>query len=276
MNRDLINLIISTVASIVAIVSTFLQNPLIALIVFVCGLIAYTAYMAYLVYKGVPGHILLRFLPVLILTIVGTGVYYFWPSTLKISLYNDLNSNGRRDKDEPAVKEEKIIVTDNNGASRSESTSSDGELFLQIPRGEFRLKLRDFQILGDARRGENRVHIGFLSSDDKTPPQTRIFVGEELGVPSIETLQRKIYVHVWYRDTKNKIAKVELDWGEGKGWEEVDLAQPTMNYYILQYEYKHPGNKTIKFRVKNSKDISSLPVDEPMRDGRDMAVIKMK
>jgi hypothetical protein len=130
--------------------------------------------------------------------------------------------------------------------------------------------------MGDLGRGESRMYLGFPRNEDKTPPETRIFLGDELGIPAADTLQRKIYAHVWYSDPESKIMSVEIDWGEGKGWDKIDLDQPNMKYYMIQNEYKQAGKKTIKLRVTNSAGLSSFPSVEPMRQGIDFALINVR
>ncbi len=277
MNKDIINLIITIVMSTIGVVSTIYHNPVIGIIVFALGIVAYLAYAVYVVYAGVEGNRLIRMLPMLILLVVGGTIYWFWPSSLLIAIYEDSNNNGFREAGEAGISNEPIELIDRNFIPRPLVTDNNGRVSLpKIVKGNYRLKVRNFTVLEKARRGRNSISIGFIPQDDVTRPQTRIFLGEELGYPSPATYMRKVYAHLWFQDNESDIKKIEIDWGDGRGWVQVDRDYPTMNYYIYEHEYKKIGKKMVKFRVENGNGLSSIPSNEPPRPGYDYFMIDVR
>jgi hypothetical protein len=137
-NKDLANLVITLVASVIGIASTFYQQPVIGLGALALGIVGYLTYVGYQVHVGTPGNILLRLSPVLVLLVCAGLMYWFWPATIRLVLYTDLNGNGRRDKGEPAIPQEMVTITDVNSVARSEYTDGDGEILLAIPTSRIR------------------------------------------------------------------------------------------------------------------------------------------
>ena len=75
MNKDIVNLIVTVVTSIFAVISTTYHSPVVGIIVFAFGVIAYIVYVVYVVYRGANGNSFIRLLPVLILLTVGSIIY---------------------------------------------------------------------------------------------------------------------------------------------------------------------------------------------------------
>jgi hypothetical protein len=256
MNKDLINLIINIIMVVVGVATAIYQYPGIAVVLFGIALASYLGYVGYVEHKGVPGNTLLRMSPIIGVVVLGCVIYWFWPAALSLVLYTDLNANGRRDKNDPPLQNEKVVIIDSANYTQTDSTGADGELSVRIPPGEIRLQIRGFQIMGDVARGNNRIHIGFLP--DKTHPDARIFVGDEPGVPMQETPARRIFANIWTSDRKSDLSKIEIDWGEGKGYEPVDVQQPSMQFNYIQHDYQTVGRKTIRLRVTNKAGLSNI------------------
>jgi hypothetical protein len=217
---------------------------------------------------------LLRLAPIVVLLLLTGAVYWFWPAKLEVIVYDDMDSSGTREANEPGAANERLTLVDANFSKTALVTNADGVAPSKtISPGPYSLSVRGFTIQGNANRGDNLLRLGFFSSEDATPPQTRIFLGDELGFHTQETSQRRIYVHLWYSDPETPIDKVEIDLGDGRGWQSVDLSQPTMQYHIYPYEYTEAGRKTVKVKATNAKGLSSFPTAEPPREGTDFQEI---
>jgi hypothetical protein len=100
-----------------------------------------------------------------------------------------------------------------------------------------------------------------------TPPLTKIFVSDVDDLaPADTTFQRRVFAHLWFRDSRTKISKVEINWGDRQEWEPIDSMEL---YYVLPHEYKTPGKKIVRLRVTNSYGLSSYPADQPPTRERD-------
>jgi energy-coupling factor transporter transmembrane protein EcfT len=274
MNKDKIVLIVSLVASIVSIIATFYATPMVAGLIFCFAIIVYIAYVLYITYKGVPGNILLRFTPIIFLIIVGGTLYYFWPSELQVCLYHDENNNGLRDEQEKGIHKEYIEILDVNHVSRNLTTNSEGKCNIEpINRGTFRLKTHGVHISGNITRGRNFLSVGIPPKEDNTPPEVRIFLGDEIFVNSEGTSDKKIYAHIWFFDEESDIQKVEIDWGDG--WKNVDLTEPNMNFYLLSHKYSAKGRKRVRVKVTNKQGLCSFPKNKPMKLQEDYAFIEL-
>ena len=206
--------------------------------------------------------------------IVGGVLYLFWPSTLKVCLYHDENSNGFRNEGEKGIHKETIEILDARQVSRKLTTNSEGQCYIApIERGSFHLKTRGVHISSKITRGKNWLSVGVPPVEDKTPPEVRIFLGDEIFIKTDNTSNKTIYAHIWYQDEQSIIEKVEIDWGEG--WENVDLTEPYMNFYLLSNKYKTIGRKRVRVRVINKKGLSSFPEGKPMRLQEDYSYINL-
>jgi hypothetical protein len=274
MKKEIVILIVSVCGSIVSITATLYDKPKVASIIFCLAIIIYIAYVVYSAYKGFKGNLFVRLLPILILAVVGSLLYYFWPSTLTICLYHDENSNGMRDEGEKGIHKENVEIFDSSDVSRKLVTDERGICILkQINQGGFRIKTHDIHISGEINRGANFISIGVPPKEDKTPPEVRLFLGDEIFVHADATSHKSIYAHVWYIDLESDIEKVEIDWGEG--WEKVDLSEPYMNYRLLTHQYKTTGQKRVRVRVTNKQGLTSFAADKPMRLDQDYALIML-
>jgi hypothetical protein len=127
---------------------------------------------------------------------------------------------------------------------------------------------------GKITRGKNLLSVGIPPIEDKTPPEVRIFLGDEIFINTEDTPNKKIYAHIWYFDEESSIEKVEIDWGTG--WENVDLAEPNMNFYLLYHNYEKIGRKRVRVRITNKQGLSSFPKRKPMKLQEDYAHINLK
>ena len=278
-NKDAISLLFTVVTGTAGVIATTYQHPVVGVALFAIGVGCYLLYITYVAYTGSPGNQFMRFLPVLVLLAVGGVFYWFWPSSLQIEVFVDQNENGQRDAGEPGVRDEELALIDVSFLSRLLKTDNEGRSEVQsIPLGAFQLKLRNrnMVIQGNIERGRNQLKLGFMPQLDKTRPKTRIFLGDELGFSTNETFRRRVYAHLWFQDAESGIEKVEIDWGEGRGWETVDLDLPTMRYHVIEHEYQRVGKKTVKFRATNQNNLSSLSSSEPPRPGVDFHVVEIR
>ena len=164
---------------------------------------------------------------------------------------------------------------DVNHVSRKLTTNSEGECYIEpIDRGTFRLKTHGVHLSGKITKGKNWLSVGIPPVEDKTPPEVRIFLGDEIFINKKDTPHKKIHAHVWYMDEESIIEKVEIDWGEG--WQNVDLTEPNMNFYLLSHRYKTIGRKRVRVRVTNKQGLSSFPKGKPMKLQEDYAYINLK
>jgi hypothetical protein len=274
MNKDKIALIVSLTASIVSVTATLYKSPMVAVLIFSLAVLVYSGYVLYITKKGVPGNVFIRFSPILILIIVAGLLVYFWPATLKVCLYYDTNANGLRDDQEKGIHRELIEVLDINHVSRNLTSNADGECYIgPISRGPYRVKAHGVHISGIITRGKNMLSLGIPPTEDITPPEVRIFLGDEVFINAENTPSKEIYAHIWYNDDESSIETVEIDWGDG--WRTVDLNEPYMNFYLLSHKYNKTGLKRVRVRVTNNQGLSSIPKDKPMRLREDYATIKL-
>ena len=281
MSKDSILLLLNIVAALLAIGAVILDYPILTLVLFGAAVLAYIAYiiqyLVNLLSRSDQLKLLLRTLPLLFLLLVAGAIFWFWPSTLTVALYEDRNNNALRDTGELGIEGKDLEVVDANLVSRSLTTGGSGEVSVEnIARGNFRLKLGTIHILGDIVRGENRIFLGIPPKTDKTAPRVRMFLSDEIfGGVKQSTKQHKIYAHVWYDDPESGISKVEIYWGNK--WTEISLKTLVLNYYVLQYEYEHKGTKQVQFRVQNNQGMSSFaPSGGPPRQNQDYAEITIE
>jgi len=273
MNKDLINLIFSVVAAVVGVIYTFYQEPIVGIWVFGLGLIAYLVYIGYALYWRIPGSNFLRVLPVGFLIILGGLILWFWPASMMVIIYQDQNLNAVMDAAEEGISNNIVVLIDSNQITREETTNSSGQVFFgSIPKGQYRIKGYGLHITGEAGRGENLLYLGIPLGNDNTIPEVAIFLGDDLFSPASETLQSRIFAHLWYDDPESGVSKVEIDWGAG--FEELDLTTPPMQYRALTHEYFQKGLKTVRVKVTNSEGLQSF--QPPGQINHDFATIKLK
>jgi len=280
MNRDYLSLIVSVVGLVVAATSAIYQFPFVALVLLVLVVLAYVAYLIHVFRRAIPGNTFLRLAPALALVVSSVVIYWFWPATLTVILYEDLNGNGRREENEPLIADVEVHVTDSTDIPRTEKTTSkEGGISFRVTPGDVRMSVRQIDIEQEVRRGQNRILIGFVRATSS--PETTIFLGAIPGERPVtsETSSRKIYAHIWYDDKERPIKSMEIDWGEGgKGWETIDLTKTdSLKFYVLPHEYSGSGHKAVHLRVTNSAgQISSPPAGVPETRNRHVDYIDIK
>jgi hypothetical protein len=74
-----------------------------------------------------------------------------------------------------------------------------------------------------------------------------IYVGREYFKQEVIST-RDVIANLYYSRSKNRVVKAEVDWGEGQGWEDVDLHRGN-EYYQILHMYGNPGRKEVRYRV---------------------------
>jgi hypothetical protein len=135
-------------------------------------------------------------------------------------------------------------------------------------------------MLRDLKRGENLIQIGFVPPKG-TPPVPTFYLSNEPFFQSrgaVETVSRKVYAHLYFADKERPVRKVEIDWGEGKGSESLDLIKSSnLKYYLLTHEYESAGPKIVRIRLTNSSGLTSDPAPgEPEAPGKNFDTITIR
>ena len=280
MRNDVISLLISVTVAIIGAVSTIYKNPTVGIIVFGIGVIGYLGYVFYASYYNLPGSNFFRFLPILVLTVVGGGIYWVWPSYLQIVLFEDQNNNGKYETIEPGIKNEQIYLTDADNIMKTLKTQANGYTEIQkMPLGSFSLKIRNIVIQGMVKRGSNMLKVGYVPKIDTTKPKTVIFLGDENGFSTDITFRREVDAHLWFHDPESGIAYIEIDWGDGHGWKRYERNDPKLQFYIFKHVYQKVGKKKVKFKAVNRENISSYPTsneEEPPKPRYHFHIIDIK
>lgn len=64
----------------------------------------------------------------------------------------------------------------------------------------------------------------------------------------LKTAAMTITANLFYSGFKNRIVRAELDWGEGKGWEGIELHRQS-EYHQVHHTFQTTGRKEVKYRV---------------------------
>ncbi|MBI2141005.1 tandem-95 repeat protein [Candidatus Woesearchaeota archaeon] len=85
---------------------------------------------------------------------------------------------------------------------------------------------------------------------DGTPPSTKVYLGDtETPAHKKETASMKVYAYLWNWDSQSELKSCEIDWGEGTGWQAVDVGPRSLiNFYTAQHDYAGKGLKHVSYR----------------------------
>jgi len=280
MSKDKIGLLVSVGGFVVSTVSAIYKQPILA--VFIAGvlIVAYLGYLVYVMHKNIPGDTWVRLGPAVFLIVTSGVIFWFWPATLNVVLYEDANQDGRRDEKETALTQEPVAVFDSKDVRYEKTTSEKGNFSISLPPGDVRLRIRGYYVLRDLKRGENLIQIGFVPPKG-TRPEFTFYLSNEPFFQSrgaVETVSRKVYAHLYFADKERPVRKVEIDWGDGNGPKDLNLTTSSnLKYYLLTHEYESAGPKIVRIRLTNSAGVNSdPPPGEPEAPGKNFDTITIR
>lgn len=78
-----------------------------------------------------------------------------------------------------------------------------------------------------------------------------IYIGRK-NFKQSKTTARTVIANLFYDGFEYKIVRAEIDWGEGMGWEVVDLHKQG-EYYQVSHTFHYIGRKAVKYRLTDER-----------------------
>lgn len=103
---------------------------------------------------------------------------------------------------------------------------------------------------GSFKENRSTRRLARISPPLRTVP-SRLYADIYLGrvnYKQSKTSARTVTANLFYNGFENKVERAEIDWGEGRGWEGIELHRQG-EYYQVRHTFQTIGRKDVKYRV---------------------------
>ena len=272
-------------ASLASIISLFnTDNTAIPLFIFLGGLLLVSG-LLYLLFKiyssGLTSFPVVTSIFIFLFT--GVAIWWFWPSSIYLTVYHDENNNFKRDLGESPGNKEKIIIKYlGSGNKFEDKITEDGTLtYPKVEEKNICILIRDIYIEKTLKRGKNKFAIG-LRWDD-SPPKTCIKISNDLhGIDTRRILVGEtVFVHISAIDPESDIKTIDVKMENPRGNTVTKTytkgTDPELKFHVVFTKQLHElkaGKYRIYVNAINDKQLKSTDCKES-EDGKNYADFEM-